>query len=80
MKIFITQWALTEGIMEREATATQWPRMVSCRPFPNKLLTFFRKPYWHETREEAVAQAERMRQSTIRSLRRRLAKLEAMTF
>jgi hypothetical protein len=38
------------------------------------------KPDWHTTPEAAIARAEEMRTKKIASLKKQIAKLEAMTF
>jgi len=83
MKVWITKYALTEGIIEAEASLCEGhgiaPRtmieLVSSDPY----YTHYHKPDWYETRRAAVERAEQMRQKKIASLRKQLAKLEAMT-
>lgn len=82
MKVFITQWALTQGIWERESSPSKIPGDEFVF-IPSKELCcsyYVHKPHWHLTRKEAEAQAERMRVKAIASLKKRLAKLERMTF
>lgn len=80
MKVWITKYALTKGIFETDVevcreinpdmvkqTGIQWPQ-------------YFHKPHWHESWGDAAAQAERMRQAKLKSLKKQIAKLEAMRF
>lgn len=77
MKVYITKYSLTEGIIEKEAeqfTETgvktvneQWPQ-------------YFHKPYWHETMQDALKHADELRIKKIASLKKQIAKLEKLTF
>lgn len=78
MKIWITKYALTQGVYSLEAEIdSDYPDMAVHRTrFPS----YFHKPYWHLTEEEAVAHAETMRVKKIVSLRKSIAKLENLRF
>jgi hypothetical protein len=78
MKVYITQYALTKGILEAEVRATHCPTMVVRTD--TMYQTAYHKPYWHMTMAEAVVHAEQMRQRKIVSVKKQLAKLEALTF
>lgn len=76
---FITKYALTEGIEEIEA------RILSSSPSSIESIcarfnTYYHHAEWHRTREEAVAQAEKMRVKKIASLKAKIAKLEGTVF
>jgi hypothetical protein len=83
MKVWITKYALTVGITEEDAERCDTrPGMIKLTAEKHKW-----QPYvygegvdWHTTRESAVKRAEQMRQKKIASLRKHLAKLEAMRF
>ena len=81
MRVFITKYALTMGIQEKDGRVCDYPgstgNMIQIVGSINEL---YHKPYWHETREEAVEQAEKMRLSKLKSLRKSLAKFEKLTF
>ena len=79
MKVYITKYALTLGIEEREAEVSK----VS-----DKMVVFdtrgyeqpVHKPFWHLTKEEAVAHAKELRVKKLASLQKQAAKLEKLTF
>jgi hypothetical protein len=85
MRVWITKYALTEGIIETEARRCegqgirpgQMIELESTRYEPCG--AYYHRPEWHETRRGAVERAEQMRQKKIASLRKQLAKLEAKT-
>lgn len=80
--VWITKYALTNGIYEAD--------MRHCVSVSDKMVTedkqggyynaSFHKPYWHLTKEEAIAMAEVMRTKKIASLKKAIKKLEAMKF
>lgn len=85
MKIWISQYALSEGVIETEGETgvigiegetieTSMVRLVSGR------YVYGEGKNWHRTREGAVARAEEMRKRKISSLRKQLELLEAMCF
>ena len=83
MKVWITKYALTEGILEGEAKDNADSDMVSLLrtghwlnvPFPT-----FHGSDWHRTEAEAVAHANKMVAKKIASLKKSLAKFEKMKF
>ncbi len=84
MKVYVTKYALTAGILEKEAepaTATEGGILVR----GNKTRSWSADEYyhgrdWHTDREAAVLRAQEMRNAKIASVKKQLAKLEAMTF
>lgn len=82
MKIWITKYALTKGILEKEAEIDFHETMASVPSADIRLgwTDYFHRPNWHKTQEEARARAEVMRQKKIASLERQLAKLRAIRF
>ena len=80
MKVFVTIRALTKGIEEREVKfdpVLGAPRMVEDSAF---ISTYYYGNEWHHNREDAVVRAEQMRLAKIASLRKQIAKLEALSF
>lgn len=78
MNIWITKYALMQGVYSIEAELpSEYPGMAVHR---TKYSSYFHKPDWHLTEEEAVAHAETMRANKIASLRKSLAKLESLRF
>lgn len=76
MKVYITKYALSRGIIETDA--------VECESFPDMIETkdfgYFQGSDWHRTMEAAVAMAEEMRLKKIESLKKQIEKLEGMKF
>lgn len=78
MKVWITKYALTQGIIETEIDKQ------------NSAMTYFTNgmyfdtnaigTYWHDTKESAVKTAGEMRQKKMDSLKRQIEKLEKMRF
>lgn len=76
MKVYITKYALTVGIIEREAEIDgKYPDMIR-----DKYGGFYHKPHWHTSMEDAVIHARQMRDKKIITYKKRLAKLEATMF
>lgn len=77
MKVFITKYALTQGIFEIDAK-DHGGGMISMvdAQYP----TNYHKPDWHLTYEEALADARTRRNAKIASLEKQIAKLEELTF
>lgn len=77
MKVWITRYALSEGISEKEVVLSEGsPNMVLERPS----FAHYHKPDWHETKESAIERAEQMRIKKIASLKKQIAKLEKLDF
>lgn len=78
MKAFITKYALTQGILEKEVEKSNFSEnMVTAK---NNSIEHYHKPYWHETKEEAINHANEMKNKRILALRRRIKKLEKINF
>ena len=80
-KAWVTRYALTEGIWIGEAESSkEYPGMIGFyRDNPVSLL-YLHGNDWHRTEESAIKRAEEMRARKIESLRKKIAKLESMTF
>ncbi len=74
MKAYSTKYALTFGIEEING------KVILGSYFEYGDHGFLGPKDWHRTRESAVARAEEMRAAKIASLRKQIAKLEAMRF
>lgn len=83
MKVWITKYALTQGIIEKEV----YDDCLKTDPSGNKIsvklngfITYFHGlgNEWHKTKESAIAKAEEMRQKKIASLKNQIEKLEKM--
>jgi hypothetical protein len=81
MKVYITKYALTQGIYEAEAERCTdiSPTMIELRN-PGYVTETFHGNDWHETKEEAVARAEEMRLARVKSLEKSIAKLRKLVF
>lgn len=78
MKAFITKYALTEGILEKEGEINPQARSMFCAE--NETFGYFHGEGkdWHRTREGALKRAESMRLAKIASLKKQISKLEAL--
>lgn len=80
MTVYVTKYALTDGIGEIEAeTFKDAPNMVRDHN-GNGYASYYHKPDWHESLVAAKARAEKMRLNKIASLKKQLEKLEKMKF
>jgi len=81
IKVWITKYALTDGIVLVEAETTHSADMITYRPGSwGKQYAHGEGREWHRTPESALKRAEEMRTKKIASLRKSIAKLEAMKF
>lgn len=76
MKVWITKYALTKGIIEVDAEITEgkWAHYPTPWGFNNVT------PHWKPTREEALAEAVKLRDAEIKSHERAIKRLKTMTF
>lgn len=80
MKVWITKYALSEGIREVDGEVTRdFPEILSSKDYPYGYLHGEGKE-WHRTRKSAYARADKMRLEKIVSLKKQIAKLEALDF
>lgn len=79
MKVWITKYALTDGIIEAEGEpyGLEW---VSASWDNGCLCNNFEQGEWFDTRERAILKAEEMRQKKIECLKNQIKKLEEMRF
>lgn len=75
MKVWITTYALSEGILEHEAEKTHSESMIA---YDNG--RYAHGNDWHKNKEAAIARAEQMRTKKIASLKKQLAALEKLEF
>ncbi len=78
MKVWITKYALTRGIIETEIDK----QTSGITFFENGMYfdTNVEGIHWHTTREGATLRVEEMRQKKITSLKNQIKKLEGMKF
>lgn len=80
MKVWITKYALTDGIIERDVEICHEVSSTMAEVKNNPYGEYYYKPHWHESREEAIARAEQMRLRKIASLEKQIAKLRELRF
>lgn len=80
MRIWDTEYALTNGIVERVTHDVQFKDngAIFCQCEGRGL--YLRKGQWHSSLESAATEARRMRDGRIESLRKQIARLEKLTF
>lgn len=77
MKVWITKYALTKGILEKEVEDCG-DGMIKEKEshFP----TYYHGTEWHSEKQSAIEKAEEMRKKKIASLKKQMEKLERMKF
>jgi len=76
MKIYVTQYALTKGILERDADINGEMAIVKGSYYSE---TYF-KPFWYTSKKEAIKHAEILWKKKIISLREQINRLENLRF
>ena len=74
-KFIITKYALTTGVFSALGAVCESSRngrMIKAAG------GYYHKPDWHRTVEDAVARVQAMRKAALKSLHKKVAKLEAM--
>ena len=79
IKVFITKYALTDGIIEKDAELCDDNKMIKVSG-KGYFTTYFHGEDWHRTRESAVKRAEIMRDRAIKSAEKKIAKLKNLQF
>ena len=79
MKVWITKYALTDGIIEGDASMCVFDRATVDLKNSKYEIDFYGSD-WHYDKESAIRQAEEMRQKKIGSLKKQIEKLEGMRF
>ena len=79
MKVWITKYALTQGIFctEVKPCFDINPKMVSTL---DKYAQCYHGGDWHENKSDAVARAEEMRKKKIFSMEKQIKKIQALKF
>lgn len=76
MKIWITKYALTAGILAREGWTTDVERMIGYQEGASR--NYMHKPYWHASEAEAVSHAEELKARKLQSLEKQIAKIRKL--
>ena len=80
-KVWVTKYALTQGIFSMEGKVSKdTPSVVAQVNVKYPFVFALKGVDWHETLEEAVDQAEKMRLKKIKSLQKQIKKLENIKF
>jgi hypothetical protein len=80
IRVFVTKFALTKGIVVALARETANPEHVAVDGgYPWESITF-KLGDWHTTQERAVKRAEQMRDQKIKQLEAQIAKLRELAF
>lgn len=79
MKVYITKFALTQGILAVDAEINQGESMATYRP-AGSFAIHAHGPDWWETPDEARRRAEVVRDKKVAALRKQIETLEALRF
>ena len=79
---YITKHALTQGIEKEQGRVCEagGGSMIECHPVGYSAYYHGEGREWHRTREAAIKKAEEMRLAKIKSIKKSLAKMEALRF
>ena len=80
MKVWITKYALTKGIIEADGELTGSESVSILNRGLSLPTHWFYKGDWHSDKQSAIKKAEEMCQKKIESLKRQIKKLEEMRF
>jgi hypothetical protein len=78
--LWVSKYALTTGITKHEWDGRVSGNGIVTPDLDNRLWTLFLGTDVHETEQEAIEHAEKMRLRKIESIKKQLAKLEKLTF
>lgn len=80
MKVWITKYAMTSGVFTAEGESIG-QAMCAVRPKGHKGFTvYFHGNEWHTDEAKAIERFNQMKQKKIASLKKQLAKVEALEF
>jgi hypothetical protein len=80
MKVWITKYALTKGIIEVDDPKNCNNDLIKCLVLGSLIYFIGEGKEWHKTKERAIAKAEEMRVKAIAAHLKGIAKLEKMRF
>jgi hypothetical protein len=81
MKAYITQYALTQGILEMEGEVCDGGKVFAASLDGGSIVhSYFHRGHWHLTKKEAIYAAANMRGRKIASLKKQIQKLESLKF
>ena len=81
-KVWVTKYALTQGIFEEEVTFGSGTTEMVVTNHDNGCGNYYhgKGREWHETKASAVAKADEMRKAKIASMKKKIMKLEKLNF
>lgn len=79
MKVWITKYALSAGIIESEADELG-QNSIRSLDAAHKYSPYFHRPHWWPTKESAILRAEQMRNAKIKSMEKQIEKLKKLKF
>lgn len=84
MKVFITKYAMTKGILEMDGercTSSGLPSMIEVAP-KNSIPQYYyvEGGDWHQSRESAVKRANEMQSAKLKSIDKQRKRIAALTF
>ncbi len=79
MRVYITKYALTEGVKEAETSEEEW-NSENYIPIRGSWNSFRKDRHIFADRQKAMAAAEQMRQKKIKSLEKSISKLNKLRF
>ena len=77
---WVSKYALTEGVKAHRVQICGGDMVNALKPDGSAGWGYLHKGDWHRTKAEADAKAEIMRQRKIASVKKQLARLEALSF
>mgnify|MGYP001618935395 CR=1 FL=1 len=81
MKVFITKYALTKGILERDVEVCSDMSDDMVHVIDNIYCgEYYRGNEWHVSKDNAIAKSEDMKQKRIISLNKQIVKLSKLKF
>lgn len=83
MKVWITKYALTRGILELDSETVEGFRVKGDSIYYFEQSGYpqgFHKGEWYENQQMAITKAEEMRQKKLASLKQQIEKLEKIVF
>lgn len=80
MKIYITKYALTTGIMEKEGIINPSRHTMAIINTEGGLSEYYHGKDWYRTHDDAIARANEMRQKKVSCLLKQISKIESIKF
>lgn len=76
MMVFITKYALTQGILEKDVTLLDSGVVAT----PGTHANYFHKGEWYKERVEAIKDARLRKDRKISSIKKQIKRIEDLTF